>query len=63
MSIWSATTINPPHDTAQHTAMLKIACNAGPTRHAALAFYTTAFDAFANQQEALHRGASRYLAF
>jgi hypothetical protein len=40
-----------------------IACNAGTTRHTALEFYTTAFDASADRQEAFHGGASRYRAF
>lgn len=42
---------------------MKIACNARTTRHTALEFYTTAFDASADRQEAFHGGASRYRAF
>jgi hypothetical protein len=42
---------------------VKIARNAGPTCHATLEFYTTAFDASADRQEGFHGGASRYRAF
>jgi hypothetical protein len=42
---------------------VKIACNAGATRHTALEFYTTALDASADRQEAFHGGASRYRPF
>jgi hypothetical protein len=41
---------------------VKIVCNAGPTRHATLKLYTTAFDASVDRQEAFHRGALRYRA-
>jgi len=41
---------------------VELARDAGPTRHATFQFYTTAFDASADRQEAFHGGASRYRA-